>query len=190
MEGNKRVTVTIQGDQYIVKGNNSQEYVNKIAEYVDNIMEELSKSNTLMNKTMVAVLCALNLTDQLCKVKENVVQLEDKLVEVENTPELKKELENAKDNAEFHLEKCKELQRRLTEVNMDLDRYQEKLETYKSKIKQNRIELDAAKQTISDLQNQIFDNQIDIAKMRKELDGYRMKENVNKKSYSKHRNKK
>lgn len=190
MEGNKKVTVTIQGDQYTIKGDNSKEYINKIAGYVDNIMEELSRSNTLMNKNMVAVLCALNLTDQLYRAQENVEQLEKKLEEAENMPKLKKELENAKDNAEFHLEKCKEAQRRLTEVSMELERYQERVETYKNKMKQDQIELDAAKQTIADLQNQIFDNQIDIVKMKKELDGYRTRENTNKKSYSNYRSRK
>jgi cell division protein ZapA len=183
MEENKKISVTIQGNKYVIKGNNSEEYINRIARQVDHIMNELGRTNSLMNKNMVAVLCSLNLADQLYIAQEEIVKLEDKLIDAERMPDLIKELEKAQHDAQFHLEKYKEAQRSLTDSNLELEKYHEMIESYKNKIKQNKIEIDAARQTIADLQNQIFDNQIEIVKMKKELDEYKSKDTVEKKHY-------
>ncbi|WP_213818465.1 cell division protein ZapA [Garciella nitratireducens] len=190
MEKNKKVTITIQGDKYTIKGNYSEEYINKIAKHVDNIMEQLSRSNPFMNKNMIAILCSLNLADQLYKVQENISQLEDKLLENEELSNLKKELEITKDTAKFHLEKLREVQRKLTKENLELEKYKEMVKNYQNRIKENKLELDSARQTITELQNQVFDNQIEIVKMKKELDEYRQKEKFSKKNFSNQRGKK
>ncbi len=190
MEENKKVTITIQGNKYTIKGNYSEEYINKIAKHVDNIMEQLSRSSPFMNKGMIAILCSLNLADQVYRAQENITQLEDKLVEREDLSDLRKELEIAKDTVKFHLEKLKEAQRKLTEENLELEKYKEMVKNYKNRIKENKIELDAARQTITDLQNEVFDNQIEIVKMKKELDEYQYKEKLTKKSYFNQKGKK
>src|SRR5690554_5704309 len=187
MEENKKVSVIIQGNKYTVKGNNSEEYINKIAKQVDHIMNELGKTNSLMNKNMVAVLCSLNLADQLYVAQEEIVKLEDKLIDAESMPELSKEIEKAQNDVQFYKEKYKEAQRSLTDLNLELERYHEMLESYKYKAKQNKIEIDAARETIADLQNQIFDNQIEIVKMKKEVDEYKSKDNIERKLYVNHR---
>ena len=192
MEENKKISVTIQGNKYIVKGNNSEKYLNMIANQVDTIMNELKKANTLMNNNMVSILCSLNLANQLYIAQEEIAKLEDNLFEAEKIPELINELEKTQDKSMFHLEKYKEAQRNLNDANLELEKYYEIVESYKNKLKQNKIEIDAARQTIADLQNQIFDNQVEIVKMKKELDNeYRNKDTILKNNHiSSIRNKK
>ncbi len=192
MEENKKISVTIQGNKYIVKGNNSEKYLNMIANQVDTIMNELKKANTLMNNNMVSILCSLNLANQLYIAQEEIAKLEDNLFEAEKIPELMNELEKTQDKSMFHLEKYKEAQRNLNDANLELEKYYEIVESYKNKLKQNKIEIDAARQTIADLQNQIFDNQVEIVKMKKELDNeYRNKDTILKNNHiSSIRNKK
>src|SRR5690554_1931090 len=178
MEENKKVTVTIQGNKYIVKGNNSREHIEMIANQVDTIMKELKKSNSLMNNNMVSILCSLNLANQLYIAQEKIAELEDILIEAEKMPELIMELEKSQNKSMLHLEKYKEAQRKLNETSIELDKYYEMVESYKNKLKQNKIEIDAVRQTIADLQNQIFDNQVEIVKIKKELDEYRNKDTI------------
>lgn len=183
-DNNKKISITIQGNKYTMKGNVSKEHISEIASSVDNIMDEIAKSNSLMNNNMVAVLCSLNLADQLYKEQKKNAELEDQLVETENIPDLEDKLKQREEEAQFHLEKYKEMEKELTESNYQLNKYYEMVENYKEKLKQNKIEIDTARETIIDLQNQIFDNQIEIVKMKKEIDGYRNKEILNKKSFS------
>ena len=187
MPENKKVNVIIQGNKYTIKGNNSEEYINKIANQVNHIMNELWKSNPLMNRSMVAVLCSLNLADQLYMTQEEICEMQDKLVDIEYMPELIKELEEAKEEVKFHLKQYKEVQRSLIDSNLELEKYHEMIKSYKNKLNQNKIEMDAARQTITDLQNQIFDNQIDIVKMKKELEEYQIKDIREKKYYTNQR---
>jgi cell division protein ZapA len=185
MAESNKVSVTIQGNTYTIKGGRSKEHINKLAKHVDHIMEELSKSNTLLNRSMVAVLCAINLADQLYLAQKNVAQLEDQLLEYQGMPELKDELDRIQRDSQYYIEQYKEAQRALTETKLELESYKEMVDSYKNKIKQNKIEIDAARQTITDLQNQIFDNQIEMVKMKKELDDYKNKESLNKKYQTK-----
>lgn len=185
MAERNKISVTIQGNTYNIKGNSSKEYINKLARHVDHIMEELSKSNTLLNKNMVAVLCALNLADQLYVAQENVANLEEQLIDYEKMPELKVELEKSQSDSQYYIQEYKQAQRTLTETKLELESYKEMVDSYKSKIKQNKIEIDAARQTIAELQNQIFDNQIEIVKLKKGLDDDKNKETLGKKYYAK-----
>lgn len=183
MEENKKIVISIQGNEYTMKGNVPQEHISKIARQVDYIMDEIGKKNTLMNKNMVAVLCSLNLADQLYRAQERVDELENKMVDVDNLSELATQLKTAQQNADYSQEKYQKVKSELTDANLELARYQEMMQSYEEKIKQDKIEMDAARQTIMDLQNQIFDNQIEIVKMKKELDSYKYRINTDKKIY-------
>ncbi|MCR1897765.1 cell division protein ZapA [Irregularibacter muris] len=183
MEENKKIVISIQGNEYTMKGNVPQEHISKIARQVDYIMDEIGKKNTLMNKNMVAVLCSLNLADQLYRAQERVDELENKMVDVDNLSELATQLKTAQQNADYSQEKYQKVKSELTDANLELARYQEMMQSYEEKIKQDKVEMDAARQTIMDLQNQIFDNQIEIVKMKKELDSYKYRINTDKKIY-------
>ncbi len=69
-KGKNRVTVTIMGEEYILRGSSSPEEMHRVGRYVDRLMKTLSEKNVQMNRQKIAVLAALNLADELIKLRE------------------------------------------------------------------------------------------------------------------------
>jgi len=78
MSRKNRVKVNISGEEFYIKGNNSVEHIKKVAEYVDLILEEITKSYPNLSSRKVALLAALNLTDELFKLEEQYNELLEK----------------------------------------------------------------------------------------------------------------
>ncbi len=65
-----RVTVIIMGEEYILRGSATSDDMHKVGHYLDRLMRTLSEKNIQMSKYKIAVLAALNLADELLKLKE------------------------------------------------------------------------------------------------------------------------
>lgn len=70
-----RVTVSIYGEEYIVRGAEDPSYIQMLAAYVDRKMNMVSQRNTGLSNSKIAVLVALNLADELSKLQEDYDQL-------------------------------------------------------------------------------------------------------------------
>lgn len=57
--------VNIYGNDYPIKGNTDVEYIRKVAKYVDSKMREVNKNVSSDSSLKVAILTALNITDEL-----------------------------------------------------------------------------------------------------------------------------
>lgn len=66
-----RIKVNIYGAEYVVKANESPEYIEKLAHLVDEKMQQIANRNRSMPGSKVAVLTALNLADELHKLRED-----------------------------------------------------------------------------------------------------------------------
>jgi cell division protein ZapA len=66
-----RVTVDIYGEEYVIKGYASPEYIKGIAAYVDKKMRLIAQRNPQLPVTKIAVLAALNIADELSKLQED-----------------------------------------------------------------------------------------------------------------------
>ncbi len=64
-----RATVFIMGEEYVLRGTSSVDDMDKVGRYVDRLMRKLAENNTQMSRHRVAVLAALNLADELLKLK-------------------------------------------------------------------------------------------------------------------------
>lgn len=62
-----KTIVRIAGQEYRLTGYESEEYMHRVAIHVDRKMTEISKSYPDLNTTMVAVLAALNIADELIR---------------------------------------------------------------------------------------------------------------------------
>jgi len=65
-----RVKVRINGEDYYVRGRVPVEYIKKVANYVDRKMCDLSQNYPDLSRTRIAVLAALNITDELLRLKQ------------------------------------------------------------------------------------------------------------------------
>ena len=65
-----RTKVKIYGRDYYVKGSASSDYIKEVAAYVDEKMTDLSSKNASLSMSKIAVLAALNITDELFRLNQ------------------------------------------------------------------------------------------------------------------------
>lgn len=65
-------TVTIMGDDYVIRGNDDPEYMKKVAAYLEEKIQEIlsQNQNQRINKCQTAVLAALKIADELHKSRQ------------------------------------------------------------------------------------------------------------------------
>ncbi|WP_425352559.1 cell division protein ZapA [Alteribacter populi] len=75
-KGKSRTIVTIYGQQYTIVGKESPEHVKNVAELVNDKMREIKGNNPYLDSGKLAVLAALNIGDELIKLKEKNIDIE------------------------------------------------------------------------------------------------------------------
>ncbi len=73
------VKVNIYGTEYPVKGEADTQYIEEVAAYVDSKMQEVARSLTVKSTTKVAVLAALNITDEFFQARSSHSEEESEL---------------------------------------------------------------------------------------------------------------
>ena len=73
-----RTTVRIAGREYTIASYDSEEYVNRVAEWVDRRMGEL-KAATKLPEAQLAVLTAINAADDMMKSRDEIRRLKAEL---------------------------------------------------------------------------------------------------------------
>ena len=88
-----RTTVKIAGKDYTITSYDDEAYVQRVATYVDRRMEELSAAVKLPS-AQLAVLTAMNVTDDMLKAHDEIRRLRAEIAEVRAENEaLRKEAE-------------------------------------------------------------------------------------------------
>ncbi len=64
------VTVKIFGEDYRIKGVKSPDYIQNLARFLDRKMKEVAANTQLTSTNKIAILAALNISDELYKFKE------------------------------------------------------------------------------------------------------------------------
>ena len=75
-----QVRVKIMDEDYILSGDEKDDYILLLASYVDQKMQQIRKNNSYLSKSKIAVLTALNLADELTKLQG---QYDDLLLQME-----------------------------------------------------------------------------------------------------------
>jgi cell division protein ZapA len=76
-----KVTARILGEDYTIRGRMPQEHIERIARYVDGKMLQISEAYPKLGTSRVAVLAAINMADELFKIKEQYDHLTQLLEE-------------------------------------------------------------------------------------------------------------
>lgn len=75
MEAKKnKVTVTICGEEYVVKGETDPEHIERVAALVHQKMMQITMGNPRLPRNRAAVLVALNLADELVRLQADYKQ--------------------------------------------------------------------------------------------------------------------
>lgn len=72
-----RTVVHIGGQEYRLSGYESEEYMHRVAIYVDRKMNEIAKQFPELSTAMIAVLAALNIADELIRERSRNQQLDE-----------------------------------------------------------------------------------------------------------------
>lgn len=143
MENNK-VKVRIYGQEYTIAGERDEETIRKVADYVNGKMRELGRGFSSNGQGTLAVLTAINISDEYFEAQEEIQRLEEAKVQLEKDvqhyikmwDEAKKNFVQYKDNAakaaeekEKSEEKFKDLEAKCSEFeNMFFDLQMENLQ--------------------------------------------------------------
>jgi len=74
-----KVRVEIMGQEYVLRGSDSPEYVEMLARYVADKMQQCNRHHPSYNPTKVSVLVSLQLADELNKLREDYEKIIDEL---------------------------------------------------------------------------------------------------------------
>lgn len=171
-----RVTVKINNSDYVLKGEESEEYLNQIGFTVNKMIDTLIKSNKKLNIYDAAVLTACNLVDENNKSEREIIdsrnnELMLKAVNQEQAEEIERLKES---NMEITLKmselktldksmfdkKDEEIKRLLEEVKLlkeSVNEYREDNENLSKSNNSLKFELQNYKYKVLDLQNKLFE---------------------------------
>jgi len=77
----KKVPVKINGKEYHITCTEEEEYIHRVAYYIDRKLNQIMNSNPRLDVSNASVLTSLNLADQLFKAVALIEELEKKLGE-------------------------------------------------------------------------------------------------------------
>lgn len=182
-----KVTVNIQGLEYTLKGEESEEHLNEIGKTVDLLLSTMIKSNRKLNVSTAAILTSCNLVSEKMKLEtklEDVLHLdsatqEEKVALEKEITELRSTL-SQKDKAISGLakeestelkkkdESIRKLQAEIKLLQDSVKEYRDDNEQFSKTNKELKFELQSYKYKVLDLQNKLFENQMTIVKEKKD----------------------
>jgi len=78
-ENADKVKVIIFGKEYEIRGNQEQEYIEKLASYVNNAMQNVATKTGTISLERIAILTALNIADEMHKERQRFDEYIQKL---------------------------------------------------------------------------------------------------------------
>ena len=180
-----KVVVKILGQEYTLISDDSREHMQRISNLVDDKMRELYNSNKKMSTSMVAVLTALNMTDDYLKAldeqqaiikryenpKQEIDVLAEELLKVKETlTEREMHAFNfEKENAELS-DTLQEYEHTILELRNQLD---ESCKTSEEKCKElstNGVVINELKAKIESLEEKLMEKESEIGALNESLE--------------------
>ncbi|URZ00119.1 cell division protein ZapA [Clostridium felsineum] len=190
------ITITINGMEYNLKGEEKEEYLRTVGNYVDKKIKNILGNNERLSTSDAAILTALNVTDDMFKLSNENERLADSMElmekkiaaleeiqrklesEMENVnsrnEELLKNIEEAKNNVSSEevsrlVEQINVLKLENIKIKDESKSHIDSEEKYKKENKVLRFNIHTLKYKIIDLENKFLENQISLAKAKKEV---------------------
>lgn len=182
------VTVTINGIEYNLKGEEKEEYLHKVAGYVDKKIKNIMNTNEKLSTASAAVLTAVNIVDELFKYDKSYSEITLKVEKMLKNEKLLTEqihvykkniidLENHSEDLQKKLKEdlnqilFKQMQEELVKLNKEIILLQEATlkttadnKALKSENKELKVQVQSAKFKFIGLQNKLIDTEKDLTK--------------------------
>jgi len=185
------VRVIINGVEYSLKGEEREEYLHKVASYVDKKLIEIKENNNKLSTSSAAVLTAVNIADELFKIKNELGELLNKVEEIYNDDKrikeenisLKKQLSHLENynveltekikksnNNEYILRlegDIKKLNEQITIMGEESKKYLQEIQMLKEENKAIKMKNQSYNSEIINLKKDILEKEIELTKERK-----------------------
>ncbi len=166
-----KTNVTIDGRNFTVIGDGSEEYVKMLASFVDGKIKEMTNKNDKLSSSMAATLAALNIADELFKSNKELESLKaEAKAPLENYSSILEQLEVEKNKNEELTIKCNTLKDEIIEAKRQYELLMKENESYKKAIEIKERELKENQTMIKKLQDKIYENQMELIEVKKELE--------------------
>ena len=185
MAENNKVEVKIFGQQYTIAGGSSREDVERVAEYVDSIMNRLSKNLPSLSTRSLAVLAAVNITSEYFETDQlnqsQAAEIEKMKADAERYAQLWEDAKNSllkyREETKDGVEKMQDLQRIFNMKNVELNSAKEALEEVNEKYEEVQAELREAEKKIAEMEEQAADEKTaaSLKKVQKEKNALQKK---------------
>ncbi len=163
-----KVIVRINGQEYTMVGKESKDYLLKVAAYVDDRMEEITKSNSKLSTAMAAVLTSLNIADELFKcsyeLDEVKSQYKQPLLDLKEANDVVQDLKTSVDSKNQEIAVLKNVMEKYVEQIHVLTEEKEKLEKMLKEKEEKVVEVE---EIANDFQNRVYDLQMKIVELEK-----------------------
>lgn len=83
----KRTLVSLGGQEFMISAAEGEEYLRKIARYADSRIAEVQRAYPNVSVQDSILLCALNLSDELHKLKADYAALDQRIDQLRNLPQ-------------------------------------------------------------------------------------------------------
>ncbi len=158
MGENSKVTVKIYGQEYTIAGGDSGDRVVTVARHVDKVMNELAKALPSMSVSSLAVLAAVNVTDDLYESHVRIKELESVIADLRKDADhyiqlwedAKSSFKQYKEDAQNSVEQLRELQRIFNLKNVELNKASDEIDDLKKQIEKLTEELEFEKELNSE----------------------------------------
>jgi cell division protein ZapA len=91
LSAKNKVELRIAGKDYTIVGTEPEEYIQRVGHYIDKKMTEIMRVRSDLSTSLVAVLTAINVGDDLFKIRESEQNLKKELINAINEIETLKE---------------------------------------------------------------------------------------------------
>ncbi len=153
MGDNSKATVKIYGQEYTIAGNTTGEQIVLVADHVDTLMNQIAKAIPSMNTHSLAVLTAVNISNDYFEAKDRITVLESDIASLRNDAahyvqlweDAKASFKQYKEDAQNSIEQLQELQRIFNMKNVELNKAKEALEDVTLKYEETKSVLEETK---------------------------------------------
>lgn len=142
------VTIRINGIEHNLKGEENEEYLHKVAGYVDKKLKKIMATNSKLNTTSAAILTAINTADEMFKIEAECKDADKKFEESSNDiKELTEEIQSFKEQVKAIEEENNELKKKIRNIS-----YNEIINDKDKEISSLKVQLQDLKDRISAIQ--------------------------------------
>lgn len=177
MNEKNKIEVLIGGKVYTLVGEETAEYMQRLALYIDNKMDELLKSEASrkLSTNLIAILTSINVADDLFKLQQEIDLHKEQLKKFELD-----EIESQKTNEAYH-NQINDLENKITKIDDKEKIYMREAVKFENKINELLSELESTKEAQGNeqkkFQDQIYQLQEEVNSYKEEL-GKMQEENL------------